>query len=77
MTLWCGKFLRGVRYRLEKKQGERADLTLGQFGPKCRTSERLAKEYGVSAKTIRRDAELAEAVDILSPGLPPAKGKSL
>jgi len=30
-------------------------------------SEKLAKEYGVSSKTIERDAEFAKAVDKMNP----------
>jgi len=30
------------------------------------TERRLAKEYGVSGKTIRRDAKLAEAVNLIT-----------
>jgi DeoR/GlpR family transcriptional regulator of sugar metabolism len=42
---------------------------LGKSNPVERTSERLAKEYGVSEKTIRNDAKFAEAVSSLSRGL--------
>ena len=47
-------YLRGLRQIIEK-------------GENVGASEKLAKEYGVSSKTIERDAEFAEAVDKLSP----------
>ncbi len=59
-------YLRGIRYNLEKKQGERTDLTSDQNDQKS-TAEKIAQETGVSAPTIRRDAQFAEAVDKLPP----------
>jgi hypothetical protein len=35
----------------------------GQNGHRKKTSEKLAAEYNVDEKTIRRDAKFAEAVD--------------
>jgi len=49
-------YLRGIRHRLEK--GEK--VTLGE-----KTAERLAKEYGVSPRTIERDAKFAAKVEQL------------
>lgn len=65
-------YLRGKRYENEKlkitnKAGsnqfkkEAGD----QNDPQPTTSEKLAKEYGVSAPTIKRDADFAKGVDLL------------
>lgn len=59
-------YLRGKRYEVEKKQGVRNDLTSRQFGEKLSTSEKLANEYNVGARTIERDADFAKGVDNLS-----------
>ena len=59
--------LRGIRYNLEKKEhggqipGSRSDQNDQS------TAEHIAKETGVSAPTIRRDAKFAEALDKLTP----------
>src|SRR5262249_9487744 len=57
-------YLRGKRYLEIKRQGARTDLdgTSGQPDQKT-TAERLAEEFKVGEKTIRRDARFAEAVD--------------
>ncbi len=55
------------RYRLEKTQGQRTDLTCGQNDHKSeRTAEKLSTQYKVSPKTIRRDAEYAEDVNAIA-----------
>jgi SRSO17 transposase len=48
----------------EKTQGERADLTSRQNVGRL---EKIAKQHGVSSRTIERDAKFAKAVDKLSP----------
>lgn len=65
-------YLRGKRYKVEKKQGERTDLTSGHNAQKSTAAEKLATEYGVDEKTIRRDADFAEAVDTLAENVGPA-----
>jgi hypothetical protein len=55
-------YLRGKRYLETKKQGSRTDKTSGQTDQKT-TAEKLAEEFKVGEKTIRRDARFAEAVD--------------
>jgi hypothetical protein len=56
-------YLRGKRYLEVKRQGERTDLdTSGQSDQKT-AAERLAEEFKVGEKSIRRDAKFAEAVD--------------
>ncbi|MBX2843370.1 MAG: hypothetical protein KTR26_16480 [Flammeovirgaceae bacterium] len=50
-------YLRGLRYVNEKSQGQRTDLTSGQNDLKLETADKLAKEFKVSPKTIKRDAQ--------------------
>ncbi|MGD2184342.1 hypothetical protein [Lusitaniella coriacea] len=59
-------YLRGKQYLLEKRQGKRNDLTSGQFDQKLATAQRLAEDYGVSEKTIRRESKWAADVDEIS-----------
>jgi hypothetical protein len=59
-------YLRGKRYNLQKRQGERNDLTSGQSGTKLETAAHLAQEYKVGSRTIKRDAQYAQAVDTLA-----------
>jgi hypothetical protein len=60
--------LRGMRYELEKKQnGERGPEKPGQNDQAFGTAEKIAKETGVSARTIRRDAQFSQAVDKMTP----------
>ena len=67
-------YLRGKRYQAEKKEEGAQDENqnrkrLGQNVPVERTSEKLATEYNVDEKTIRRDAKFAEAVDAVAENL--------
>jgi hypothetical protein len=57
-------YLRGKRYLETKKQGSRTDKTSGQTDRKT-TAEKLAEEFKIGEKTIRRDALFAEAVDLV------------
>ncbi len=59
-------YLRGQRYNLEKRQGERTDLTSGENPQKCTTAEVLAEEYRVDESTIRQDGQFAEGLDGVS-----------
>lgn len=59
-------YLRGKRYRAEKKQGKRSDLTSPQNEEKSTTAERLAEQNNVSRATIERDAQYAEAIDTIA-----------
>jgi N6-adenosine-specific RNA methylase IME4 len=62
-------YLRGKRYENEKLKG----TTLNQYTKSAegqnvlqqKTAEKLASEYGVSDKTIKRDADFAKGVDLL------------
>jgi len=53
----------GGLYNQTKKQGARTDLTSPQNEDKSKTSECLAVEHGVSARTIENDGQYAAAVD--------------
>jgi hypothetical protein len=63
--------LRGMLYISRKKSvgehtgNQHTDSELGQSGPIPSTAEAVAKETGVSPRTIKRDAAYAEACDTL------------
>jgi hypothetical protein len=71
------RYLRGKRYLLEKQQGKRHDLTSAQIEQKLTTDRKLAKQYQVSASTIRRDASFARDVDTLSAVLSPPSRQAI
>ncbi len=56
------RFLRGLQYKAEKKSHGGDRKSMAQSEPLIPTSEKLAKEHGVSRATIKRDAQFAEAV---------------
>jgi hypothetical protein len=61
--------LRGLRYELEKKEsGVRGPKKGGQNGPP-KTAERIARETGVSARTVKRDAQFAKGLESMDPEL--------
>ena len=69
---WSGlRLIRGRRYnRLKKKitnpegiGGKSGKIDGGQFVHHQKTCDTLAEEYGVSSKTIQRDAKFAEEVE--------------
>ncbi len=70
-------YLRGIRYNAEKLEKGKyvRDEHKGQNVPyasevkKESTSLKLAKQYNVSEKTIKRDAEFAEGLNLLDPSL--------
>jgi hypothetical protein len=73
-------YLRGLRYLNEKSQGRRTDITSGQNGPKLNsnaTASRLAEEYNVSERTIKRDAQFAIGLDKLAEQNPVIKKEVL
>jgi len=56
--------IRGRRYNRAKKAPHRPEKrTQNEDVKPERTSERLAKEHGVSAATIKRDGQFAKAVE--------------
>lgn len=72
-------YFRGLRYLKEKSQGKRTDLTLDQNDLKLNesTAVELAKEYGVSEATIKRDAEFAAGVEAIGKDNPELKKEIL
>ena len=60
-------YLRGRRYQEEKKDQtanlKAGDSPKGTLFPSGNTAEKLGSEYGVSDRTIKKDADFAEAVD--------------
>ena len=73
-TQWM--YLVGLRYNLEKKdvpnpEGvNQYDEVEDQNDPPPTTAERLAEEYGVSAPTVKRAGQFADAVAQLKPHVP-------
>ncbi|PSF33466.1 hypothetical protein C7H19_20060 [Aphanothece hegewaldii CCALA 016] len=64
-------YLRGKRYSIQKRQGQRSDLnqsdeklTSRQSGEKL--SDMMGKDYKVGSRTIERDAKYAHAIDHLA-----------
>lgn len=55
------KLLLGRRYNRAKKQGERTDLTSGKSCQKSTTAGRIAKEHGISEKTVRDAGKFQQA----------------
>lgn len=70
-------YLRGKRYSLEKKDKGGYDkyLSKGQNNPL--TAEKLAEEFNVSGKTIRRDEHFARGIDFIGTLNPELKNKIL
>jgi hypothetical protein len=60
-------YYRGLKYNQEKKI-EKSD-NFSSSGKSLKTSQKLAEQYGINEKTIRRDAEFAKGVESLSPKL--------
>ena len=60
-------YYRGLKYNQEKKI-EKTD-NFSSTGTTLKTSQKLAEQYGINEKTIRRDAEFAKGVESLSPEL--------
>lgn len=57
-------YYRGLKYNQEKKI-EKTD-NFSSTIPSIKTSQKLAEQYGINEKTIRRDAEFAKGVESLS-----------
>jgi hypothetical protein len=60
------RYLRGERYKLEKAQGQRTDLTSPQIEEKSTTAKKLATQYKVSKATIERDAAYAADINAIA-----------
>ncbi|MEM7385134.1 MAG: hypothetical protein AAF514_09340, partial [Verrucomicrobiota bacterium] len=66
--------LRGKLYRAQKKEtpnpegeNQHSKVVKGQNDPQPTTAQKVAKQTGVSEKTVKRDAQFAEAVETLGP----------
>jgi len=75
-------YYRGLHYNLDKQvQGKYSRTPQDKKGQtdlfKTPTASRLADEYNVSAKTITRDAKLAEGITVIGEKSPEAKEKVL
>lgn len=70
-------YLRGIRYNAEKLEKGKylrtehkgQNVPYAPEVPKESTSAKLSKQYNVSEKTIKRDAEFAEGLNLLNPSL--------
>lgn len=66
-------YFRGLRYNNEKSDkisNLSQNYPKGHYDPSgSSTAERLSKEYNVSPKTIKRDAEFAKGMEMLAPEL--------
>ena len=63
--------LRGIRYELEKKEdgGQIPGSRVAQNEQSITTADKIGKETGVSAGTIRRDAQFSKALNSMPPEL--------
>jgi hypothetical protein len=65
------RLLRGRLYnRTTPEQGKRNDLTSDHFDTKLQRADRIAKQSGVSAATVKRDAKFAKTCPKLSQTVP-------
>lgn len=65
LTLEQASYLRGLRY-LKQKTARGGSAAIDT--PRVNVSETLAKEFGVSSRTIKRDGEYAASLQKLDPG---------
>lgn len=56
-------YYRGKLYESRKQHPYIHPKSEGQNVPRSRTSAKIAEEYGIDEKTVRRDADFSEAVD--------------
>ena len=57
-------YYRGLKYNQEKKLEKTNNFT--NTGTNLKTAQKLAQQYGINEKTVRRDAEFAKGVENLS-----------
>jgi hypothetical protein len=60
-------YYRGLKYNQEKKIEKTDNFSIS--GTSVKTAQKLAEQYGINEKTIRRDAEFAKGVESLAPEL--------
>jgi hypothetical protein len=65
LTPLAASYYRGKLYLSLKRQGRRPEEIVRQTG-EIRTDKLLARQFGVGARTISRDADLATALDEIS-----------
>jgi phage N-6-adenine-methyltransferase len=71
-------YFRGSLYIRQKQQGRRTDLTSAQTEQKSLdTATALGRQFGVSAATIRRDGNYAQAVDVITQAIGPTARQAL
>lgn len=76
-------YLRGKRYTQEKKTrggtgaNQFTSEEIGQNVPSANTAEKLAKQYGVTDRTIKRDEHFSKGVDNISRYQPELKNEIL
>lgn len=75
-------YLRGLRYRNEKRSDGGYEFvadgkSVGHSDPPIRTSERVAAQFGVSEKTVRRDESFANSLDTIGEYAPSIKAQVL
>jgi hypothetical protein len=71
-------YYRGKQYAMQKRQGQRTDLTSDHNEQKSQTTAaQLARQHQVSDATIRRDAAYAHAVDTLAEVVGPEARQAL
>lgn len=77
LTSEQSSYLRGLRYQLEKsdKGGYKQVRSKGQNDPS--TAQKLAKDFHVSEKTIKRDAQFAEGIERIGRENPDLKQRIL
>ena len=76
MSEFLASLLRGKAFNLEKKtahdggKGKKRSARQNDGHSNGETAVRVAKEYGVSPRTINRDGQFAAAVDVLAKSVP-------
>ena len=70
-------YLLGKRYKGEKKQGERNDLTSGNNYQKSGTANKIAEQNNVSEKTVRTAEKFADGIDKIATVNPELKEEIL
>lgn len=72
ITPETASYLRGKRYSLLRGNpldNLKQNLPKGQNVPSVNVAEQLAQQYQVSSRTIKRDAQFSEAIDLLATAL--------
>jgi hypothetical protein len=70
-------YFRGLHYQADKQiRGHYQKAQNGPFAPGS-TANRLSEQYNVSRNTIKRDAKLADAINLIGDTSPEAKAKIL